>query len=132
MWYGLEMLLGLLLLPGTDVGCRLRNLLRHIEFEQKSEGPAESYVCTVTDECTMSPGSPHRVTIRSAHLLSGKPHAHVQPHGDSTCFFSCFSQCQLTVVVVRGLCRTHDDNHMQAAWLQRPLAPNICGGLRLM
>ena len=90
MWYGLEMLLGLLLLPGTDVGCRLRNLLRHIEFEPKSEGPAESYVCTVTDECTMSPGSPHRVTIRSAHLLSGKPHPHVQRHGDSTRFLFLF------------------------------------------
>ena len=90
MRYGLEMLLGLLLLPGTDVGCRWRNLLRHLEFEQKSEGLAESYVCTVTDECTMSPGSPHRVTIRSAHLLSGKPHPHVQRHGDSTRFLFLF------------------------------------------
>ena len=46
--------------------------------------------------------------------------------------FLFFAVPTLTVVVVRGLCRTHDDNHMQAAWLQRPLAPNICGGLRLM
>ena len=110
-WYGIEMLLCLLPLPGTDVGCRSRNLLRQIEFEPKTEGPAESHVCTVTDEVTMSPGSPQRDTMRSAHLLSGKPHAHGEPHEDSTSFF-CFSQRQLTVAVVRGLCRTPDGKHM--------------------
>ena len=111
LWYGLEMLLCLLLLPGTDVGCRLRSLLRRIEYQSKIEGPAESYVCTVTDECTMSPGSPHLVTIKQ-HIYCVASHTHMGNHTETAHVFSCFSQRPLTVEVVRGLCRTHDGKHM--------------------